>query len=58
MEESTACCPGMLQVTIIEITRLMANLVEGDIYCSIAVGEYSIVLLVLCCLPGPCVFIW
>jgi hypothetical protein len=58
MEESTACSPGMLQVTIIEVTRLMANLVEGDIYCSLAVGEYIILLLVLCCLAGPCVFDW
>ena len=38
MEESAACSAGVLQVTIMEVTRLMANLVEGDIYCSLAVG--------------------
>ena len=38
MEESAACSPGMLQVTVMEVTRLMTNLVEGDIYCSLAVG--------------------
>jgi len=38
MEESAACSPGVLQVTVMEVTRLMANLVEGDIYCSLAVG--------------------
>jgi hypothetical protein len=58
MEESAACSPGMLHVTVMEVTRLMANLVEGDIYCSLAVGESNILLLVLCCLPVPCVFIW
>jgi hypothetical protein len=26
-------------------------------HCTLAVGEYSILLLVLCCLPVPCVFI-
>jgi hypothetical protein len=58
MEETAACSPGTLQVTVIEVTRLMESLVEGDIYCSLAVGEYSILLLVLCCLPLPCLSIW
>jgi hypothetical protein len=57
MEELGACSPGMLQVIIMEVTRLMENLVEGDMHCTLAVGEYSILLLVLCCLPVPCVFI-
>jgi hypothetical protein len=42
LEEVTACPPGTLQVTIIEVTRLMADLVEGDIYCSLAVGEHFV----------------
>ncbi|XP_021925331.1 PDZ domain-containing protein 8 isoform X2 [Zootermopsis nevadensis] len=36
VEEATACPPGNLQVTVIEVTRLMADLVVGDIYCSLA----------------------
>ncbi|PNF14527.1 hypothetical protein B7P43_G15458 [Cryptotermes secundus] len=39
LEEATACPPGTLQVTVIEVTRLMADLVEGDIYCSLAVDS-------------------
>ncbi|XP_069677414.1 PDZ domain-containing protein 8 isoform X2 [Periplaneta americana] len=39
VEEATACSPGALQVTVIEVTRLMGNLIEGDIYCSLAVDS-------------------
>ncbi|KAJ8877115.1 hypothetical protein PR048_021567 [Dryococelus australis] len=31
-------CPGTLQVTVAEVTRLMDCLVQGHIYCSLAVG--------------------
>jgi hypothetical protein len=58
MEELAACSPGMLQVTIMEVPGFMEKLVECDIYCSLAVDEYSMLLLVLCCLTVPCVFIW
>jgi hypothetical protein len=47
VEEATACPPGTLQVTVIEVTRLMADLVEGDIYCSLAVGESFVACVVI-----------
>jgi hypothetical protein len=49
LEEATECTPGTLQVTVIEVTRLMADLVEGDIYCSLAVGEQFVGCIVFTC---------
>ncbi|XP_063242954.1 PDZ domain-containing protein 8 isoform X2 [Bacillus rossius redtenbacheri] len=38
---SHTVCPGTLQVTVAEVTRLMACLVQGPIYCSLAVDSLA-----------------